>query len=60
MRVMGRTPRCLLRRISARTPPAPFARSNALDQGLSIRYPSFVKTDVHLLARLLQVENFPH
>ena len=37
MRVMGRTPRFLCSRTSASTLPAPLARSNAFDHGLSIR-----------------------
>jgi hypothetical protein len=42
--VMGLTPRWRSMRTPARTLPAALARSSALFQGLSIKYPSFVRT----------------
>lgn len=42
--MIGRTPRCRWIRTSARTLPAARARSSALFQGLSMRYPSLVRT----------------
>src|SRR5258707_2801901 len=42
--VMGRTPKLRFTKTSAKTSPAAFARSSALDQGLSMRYPNFERT----------------
>ena len=53
---IGRTPACLLMRTSARTWPACQDRSRALDQGLSMRYPNFVKTERARISTLSKMQ----